>query len=226
MVLQQNMGEYFPGRAPIRQWKTPEGNYYRSAFEAFLAYPGGAGAPYVLPTWDVGEVIELLLFCNDTPIVCKMTQFFGQCDEPFVLNSCDFQEEVPLGGILSASTLMVADQLATDYEVEQQVTGLTATNGVRVEGYFATCTMPERGIEMTNVNVECTTKLLCISKGAVTDGPPHFVSDHTANPITYQPIILRESNYTQAIRNAGDIIQVTAALFYEVCGLYCLHVEA
>lgn len=201
-------------RYPIPR-KLPRGNYEWNHFDArFFSIEQDV---YTEESFVQGEDVDILLFMNDFPIVCDIDSFYSSFDTPALWNFKDFKE---LGfysaGITIGNQLITADAIMVD--LYEQVTGVTITNLVDVQGYLIYGEVLDRGIQTTPTPE--TPNLWALVKGdsGVVHGIPHFVSDHIANPRTVVPTIMHEPDYTAAMHDAGFVDVATVR--YVFVGIY------
>jgi len=199
--------------------KTPRENFSQNVFEAKLMKYTGSG---VGQNWGPGElhqgaVFEMLLFTQDVPVELQLTTFYGVATAPDAFSATTYIEYPGLSSVLVGNSIFTPD--VAQVGREQQVAGATLTNAVRVTGYFGGCTIVQRSLFNIAAELTPTALLMCIAKGAVDDGPVWSYSDHADGTYLRQPVILLESTYTQAIKDAGNTI-TDGTITYDVCGLY------
>lgn len=198
--------------------KTPRGNFYRNTFEAMLWHTAiggkGANAASEIPQ---DEYIDFILFTQDVPAVLRVTVFYPTATAPDAFGPTNYFEYPLISDILGLTDIIVADDPVIGRD--EHATGLTATAGVRVSGYVGWWFNTER--DLFNIAAELTAHalLMCISSGAVQDGPVASTSNAEGGTYTTVPIILHEPDYTQAIQDDGDKI-IIGTTTYEICGLW------
>ena len=125
-------------------------------------------------------------------------------------------------GDLSDAAVIVPDKASTG--LYEQITGETPTNGVPVKGYDVYGQVLDRGIQ-TDPNPEmCTLRMICKAASGVCHGPCHYACDHIAAPENTVPVILDESDYTQAMADADNSF-TDGPTRYVIVGLFALIVR-
>jgi len=191
----------------------PRGNlatYGQNSFFCGLYYLN-AGTPTLLSAAQ-GEALQVLLFGQDTPIIHALHSFYTATTGPWAFDFWDFREESWIYTNLTGGILITAD--ANNTALEQQATGVTATNGVRVSGHLLVSTIVDRSLVADALPKTTTLKLMCITKGSLNSGPENFYRVATED----RPILLWEPDYTQAMRDAGNVV-VDGADTYRIVGL-------
>ena len=218
--------------APLVTRGVPNGNglYPWSAFSAKLVEGAGAFEPSVFDTADTP--VNLLLFTADVPIQVSVIQqpinavFFGATELP--------------------RTPFLVEQSSNNFRVMQFNALTTQPNGgvpvtfdfgVPGVGYIGTVPCSGYGLRGTLSTFNLVTEaeggtpisrlvsIDVVSNGAVISGYPNLLSSSLLISSDFSAVILRASDYTQAIRDADNVISFELSgdrYTYQVVGLWAL----
>lgn len=160
-----------------------------------------------------GHWLDALVFDQDTPIIHAIYSHYTDATAPWIFEYWDFREPSVINTNLAGNLVLVADKNAC--LLEEQATGLTITNAVRVAGHRISATITGRSLVHDQTPLPCTLQMLCITKGSVSSGPERFYRAATAD----RPILLLETQYTQAMHDAGNVL-VIGAISFRIVGIY------
>ena len=200
------------GERLLPPWKRPRGNYDDS--EIWAALCELSGSDVVVSAHTAGYYVGILLFMHDYPITSRGHSFYTVFDAPSALNYDDYIEFLDSLGNLTGNLIITADDESID--LYEQATGPTLTNAVQVEGYYVYGVILDRGLTLAAAAVDPTYKVRATSEAASVEGAPHFQGAGNAD---YTPIILLETDYTQAMHDANNVYTV-GTLRYEIVGLW------
>jgi hypothetical protein len=212
------------GGTPYKRYPDPNvtgtpnqfGLYPWSAFDANLSL-FNAGQIEPVPSIPVTSVVDLLLFTSDIPAILKVqTEAAGFQYVWYVFNNTT--------SYIARTTPGGATFVEIDYG--QVASGYVGLNkDIYCSGFPAIFEVKAPGEASTGG----TPIIQCIANGAVINAPvgpasPIFLGVGPGvygTPLAPLPIILLESDYTQAIRDAGNLIKdpVNSNL-YQVVGLF------
>jgi len=180
----------------------------------FATYDGDAVS--VLADMTPGEVWEIFLFTQDVPIWVFAYSYYPASTQPFVDPHPAYPEVAMMLNTPAAAQIVTAINNADGYTV---VTASTLTNAIDVLGYYGTVSVLDHGLENAQGVIEPqSVQVYMTAAGAVVWGPP-AIGVVGAGPVSYIPILLAESQYTQAMKDAGDVI-VVGVDRYQIVGLY------
>lgn len=185
------------------------------------------------------ESLELFLFSEDVPTQFSLT-FTRQSDwQKVTVSGTDYPFNVPTMCLNQDAQLNATPTLIDGYTAitatngiayGQIATGTTETNGVKVRGFAVSSSAPivyeatnrYTGSTLStavtawdNVSAEFTTR------AANVNGYPTYNGGALTPPKLIVPVILKESDYTQAIQDAGNRIDfVTGVGSAIIVGIY------
>lgn len=154
-------------------------------------------------------VLSLLLFTSDIPAIGLVVS------------------ESTAGLVLPSSVSPAASVSFLDATVGGS--DLTVKVGEVGQGYVGTIECS--GFPATSTLLVATgavpLDVVVVANGGVVNSPISFLDYGTASTASgYLPIILRYSDYTAAIRDAGNVYTTSAGLTYQVVGLYTISAQA
>jgi len=202
--------------------RLPRGNHPWSAFESGFYYIGQDDGLLMTP-FDQGDDVDILLFMVDFPCHFEAWSFYHHEHLPFDNQGKDYTELSFLNPMEPSGNLILHENEAT-LGLQQQITGLSVTNAVPVWGYLFQGQVLDRTIGTGTepfVPGHCHLRIEALSMAEVRYGPPEF--RQTALQYLYSPCILAETDYTQAMADAGNIYNVTigpVTYNWVICGLY------
>lgn len=208
------------GRQPI-PLMTNAGNYRRSAWgkATFMFDNAGEIEPYEFTPGPLNTT-KCLLFMNGVP-----TQMNPMTSYPAIQTQRDEEQhgETMLlnANVENATGLITTTQ--SELPVGQQAEGHTATAGVPIKGYYALMIIKEHLETKTG---PCTAVMSALSQSGIISGPINYAGIIDGGARLVQPILLRQQDYTQAMRDAGDkIIQVQGGVGavlvdFQIVGLF------
>ena len=163
-----------------------------------------------------GGFWDALVFTADYPIKWLSYTQYGETDAPFASERTTWPE--PLGGSMFQDIDFVGtitpDRL--DLWPGEPATGVTTTNGVRVSGFAGGGQFDDRGMEFQAAAVDPIAWLEVTCQNASPFGNFDYNGglESSENNLTQGlDVILLESQYTQAIKDAGNILQVPNPFF-------------
>jgi hypothetical protein len=196
------------------------GNAYQSMFRAWLV----ASQSLTKADFDQGEFVPIFLFLQDAPVILTVRSYYVGDTGTYTLPEIDFDEYqlFPSGEALMVADILTADKV--NFRVGEVMTGRTVTNGVEVQGYGVGVNIRNRGIEIEEEDATCKLNMIALCKGAVMDGPTPLTFAVAPYLEIVEPVILAEVDYTQAMRDAGNRIDIAGpgglVVSYPICGLW------
>lgn len=199
------------GRSLIGE-KTPKGNFPHSAFVASPWY-SNAG------TWDQyyalvqGRYIESLFFCQDSPAIVKGKVLFIEIDSPIDITNWFYENMEmyyqPDCGVTSWGITPLFTPDRANFGVKEIQTGVTETNNVRVGGYqyLTSITDISASLEQEAPSISFRWEVITESAIIYNSLQGGFFTNSAFD--TKQCVLLREEDYTQAIADDGNILEVT-----------------
>jgi hypothetical protein len=217
----QQSGVAIANRTPFNKYVPNKRQTVNDGVAVFCTNTGGG----IFPANDVpfyqgtSAAIELFLFCEDVPTRAVLmldrrsdTQAVGEVDIEVPAISYS-QCQVGLNATPSLIDGYTAYTSANGVEYGAIATGTTATGAVKVRGYALIGVNPEMyANEGTRTNggepVE-TWDGVCLdfsTRASCVNGYIFYNASGLDAPTATYPIILEESEYTQAIQDAGNLI--------------------
>ena len=198
----------------------PRGNFRESDIQGQCLYIVSDEDPigymgFTQPAPPGGFFIEIVFFLQDAPTSWFFVTRYGPSDNPDVTQS-SWPEAVagimPCWNVALLQTYFGVDPIIVNPVEEQlgvgeQAQGMTVTNGVPVSGYYFYGTLDYRGIQKDAALIKPSLDFRIASQSKITYGPPYPSvqgPDH-ARLITG---LLRESDYTQEIKDAGNVFEL------------------
>jgi hypothetical protein len=201
------------------------GNHCPSIIDAYYAFWNGS---YVEETaFTATEVqddkVDTLVFTQDVPVSLQLLSQWGASTAPYVANHSNWEERIWVTGTLTGNAIFVPDLAIVEYG--KQAAGPTLTNAVNVKGYLLATMCQTRGLEDDGEALTPTLHLRAWCEGAVMSGwATHIASVNSLTDcVNWSPVILAEDDYTQAMRDAGNLFIFDWAGASYVCpivGLY------
>lgn len=197
-----------------RPTRTARGNWPWNHYSAMLVYLDAGVVTATALAADTAY--ELFMFCQDVPRFRVLT-IWGPHDAPWALEeSAYYETSFLLQGDCSSSNL--GDMNPDTVDDKQSTVLTTTTNGVVVPGYYVTGTVLDRGL---HYEAEIIDSSLCFveligSSGILEGGIPWSTPPDNSNNYSS---ILREADYTQAMKDNDNILE-TAAGITQIVGLY------
>lgn len=207
----------FRGRQAIPLF-TPQGNYRRSAFKRALCVRDDGAGKYEGYQFRQDATVWMLIFVNGVPALSATSVY--PAEQAVRADGLGGGEAIALNGNVEQAIGLIT---TTEEElwIGQQTTGLTATAQVPIKGYTASMSILARG---ENFAVgEPFVQVDAISHSGVINAE---ISHNVAIGLTgysWDPVILREQDYTQAMRTAGDIVSYTVGpvtFTWQIVGLF------
>lgn len=183
--------------------------------------------------------IPLLLFMHDAPcILFAQSRYSGiqltdaPTGETYDLVQLHFGEQMQQVGNVDAApiTAVLAAASITPIDAEQgeRISGSTLTAGVGVTGYAYEIPLLDQSLlDDEGEDVQPSVVVLAVGQSGVVRGP-----NSTGEPLAYDgtgvahanatAVILRESDYTQAMRDAGNVYVDTNGLVIRIMGLHSI----
>jgi len=188
--------------------------------------------------------IPVLLFTHDAPcIVFAQSRYEGSIrftdaasGEFHDFPQLHFGEQFQLVGNVDAapaiSLIPAANVSPIDAEEGERVTGATLTNAVTVSGYAGEIPLADQSLQLeAGGDAPAYISLLAIAQSGVVHGP-----NSTGEPVAYDgsnvahasavSCILRETDYTAAMRTAGNVYTDTNGLIIRIVGLHAIPAAA
>lgn len=186
--------------------------------------------------------IPILLFCQDAPTIVEAQSQYGVATVTAAgdtLDGLNFPEQVLQDGdvdIAPFTTLITAASLGlTSVGPGQFVTGLTPTSGISVSGFMAGIPLVDRSlVDDMAADLTALVTLRCHTRSGVKYGPmgtyglQNYEGGGTNDPNTgaayadRNTVILRVDDYTQAIRDAGNVFTSATGVVTRVVGLHAI----
>jgi len=215
------------------------GTWKDSVFFAGLAQVSQGDIVYSAFLQDAASAVPILLFTQDAPgFVMALSEYRGIVftDAPtgdvWTFPRFNFFESSYQVGNVDAApiTSLIAGASISPTEAAQgqRVAGPTATNAVNVQGYAYVIALEDQSlVDGEAADLTAALGVLCISESGVPHGPVStgfaghaFVGEGTTPDET--AIILQESDYTAAIRAAGNIFTDSNGDIFHVVGLHAI----
>jgi hypothetical protein len=191
----------------------PNGTQPLSAYNAACLYydpsEGKWFADIVPETFGL-RPIEFVLFGTDYPALVTATSSYGENVEGSSTgaNFPTFDESHPLVGSFGVSTVPYVLSAAEPVGYKQIATGLTATNGVRVQGFPHMVNAKWHGVMFRDPPVYGSPFMLALSvlmNAAVVNSSTSF-EDNKTQTFPNLPVIIHEKDLTQAVIDNGYVI--------------------
>ena len=208
-----------------------DGLYPWSSFRARFGTiaPGtGAFVSTVGTTLDAGDTLNLLLFTSDVPVSGSLVE---TPTAGAIVTQGLLAPTTSVGGAGALAFFRTASGSSTSVTVSagQVGVGYVYTGEAAPNDYISTTGFPAT-VKVGIDGVASTFDLLVTANGAVVSSPVSTLNFDavTADAATcgFLPIILDATDYTQAIRDAGNTFVATAGaskdVKYQVVGLYSL----
>jgi len=205
--------------------KNSRGNYYRSAFGGarYMYLNGGVPTNYAFTqNYDVFT----MLFMSDKPVL--MHAWSSYAAVPATYPATNYHELMRLFGDPTdiGVTPMLTVDVAEDHLPGRIVRGTSVPNGVDVQGFLTFNEIQTRGELLAGE--ECTLILSAMADSGVIAGPWNYIASAAPRVGLYwsSPIVLRGTDYTQAMRDAGDLLIYTVGGVvqrYEIVGIFNEH---
>jgi len=217
---------------------TPQGNYHRSVIDAGLFVKNGSA--YEADPIPVGEgnLLVVLAFLQDSPVYQKgllrwpmetltlnLNPGPGTVD---VVYEADEQEyTAPCIGNTGTGGVSLVVTPDADYAgfvaPEREIKGTTPTGKVKVSGYLLGINASQREPRTEDP----FGRVEIIAQSPILSGNQLYFGTVDGQQTFINQIILRESDYTQAIQNNQDVIDVTIGpirYLYEVVGIWAEYI--
>jgi hypothetical protein len=187
----------------------PRGNYRNfkdNVLKGLLYQRAFAGEFLQEFQFTPGQLINLLVFCQDVPIDAEIRYQYNAVTVPSAIPVLQWISRMYLDQGLNgaAPAILTPDpSLALPLQRGQQLYGETATNGVPVAGYFLQSFTVDWGLEDGEGAISPLARASIITKGAVCEGDIEtgLTTDFTRS---FLPVFLWEQDYTQAMADAGN----------------------
>lgn len=219
MQLQRGAGRSSGARPPGRIDLLPGGAWYRSEFVAgpvTIANDAIVDIDTLIP----GQTYPVFYFLQDHPTTnIAFSAYPPGILAPAGLEAPNYLEDARQVGT-RFGTLLSSTELAT-YDRKERMVGVTATNGVAVSGYFSKVEIGDRGYQVAGpVAATVGLRLNVSCAAAVQDGDADYQSA-LVGVTNYSCVLLDETVYTQAMFDAGNVIEVPDGSndFYIIVGL-------
>lgn len=184
--------------------------------------------------------IPLFLFMHDAPcMLFAQSRYEGgirftdaPTGETYDIPQLHFGEQIQQVGNVDAvpitTVLAAASITPADAEQGERISGNTLTNAVGVTGYAYEIPLLDQSLlDDAGEDVTPSVAVCAIGQSGVVRGP-----NSTGEPLAYDgtgvahanatAVILRESDYTQAMRDAGNVYVDTNGLVIRIMGLHSI----
>lgn len=210
--------------------RTSRGNTYTSTLFSYLFELDEDDEPEksTFDTYQTIQTIEMFLYLQDSMVVQWARSHYAASTAPIAVSRSDWHETVNPTGIQLLFDQIATPTQAIDYPQGQVIRANTITGDVSIVGFAGYIPLRSRDMVCDEDHTLCEVSVFIMSQCAVIDGPKSYDSAESLNHDEYHPIILKESDYTQAMRDNGDIIElsnpmVEHSLYYQICGLWAAH---
>lgn len=186
---------------------------------------------------NAATAIPVLLFMQDSLALLQAVSFYSNAvftDAPsghtVTFPSLDFNEFMDQIGNVDAApiTSVITGVAPIAAQVGERVSGTTPTNAVPITGFAYAINLEDQSlVDNLAADLPALVSLLAISKSGVPHGPLS-----TGGPLAYDgtgtafadrtTVILRESDYTQAMRDNGNVYTDTNGLIIDIVGLHAI----
>lgn len=201
-------------RIPAPPKILPRGNHRYSTFEASLCNLNAGNCEESL---FASQLIEILLFTSDCPGAAWAYSFYTQSTTPAFTATNWFES----GPYVNANVPNILDNAVPAAQSPMEmVRGDTETAGVAVTGYSGGIVLIERTIELNGSPVLPSVVVWVVANSGVPDGPLHWYRSNLATTLIRDAVLLYEPDYTQAMKDAGDVYTDGNGNVYEICGLF------
>lgn len=199
---------------PLEKRVSPNGVQPYSAYNAVYLYYDptlGKWRDEVAPPANGGELrpIETLLFGTDYPALVTATSYYGENSNGPGFYLPTFTESSPLLGSYGVSSLQYIMPTAAPVGYKQIATGLTATNGVRVQGFPQLINLLYHGVvqgdDPPTADAPCLLGLSVVMNAAVVNSSTSFYKVD-AGVFPNLPVIIHEKDLTQTVIDNGYVI--------------------
>jgi hypothetical protein len=196
-------------------WNSAE-NYRLNAVKARFTYQDSSEEPVDNYPFVQANDYELHIFAHDAPIWWE-GQFSASGAEGGASSIVGLSTDINCNhaglGATSIGTYNVASADCYD-----SVSLVTLTNSVTIaKGFHGRFTVPDGGIQGASLAISGTCKYLGLGSGC--QGPMRIGTGLDSGTRSYLSVILLESEYTQAMQDAGDIF-TSGNFIVQVCGIF------
>jgi len=187
--------------------------------------------------------IPVVLFMHDAPcMLFAQSRYEGgivitdaPTGETYTIPQLHFGEQIQQVGDVDAvpitTVLAAASITPADAEQGERINGNTFTNAVPVTGFAYEIPLADQSlVDALDADVQPSIALLAVAQSGVMYGP-----NSTGEPVAYDgtgvahadatAVILRESDYTQAMRDAGNVYTDAGGVVIRIMGLHAIPAE-
>jgi len=177
--------------------------------------PDTIGEFWFTPRRDIQErYVQLLLFTQDYPVIVRPFSFYETPTRPDVGDEPCYPEMAPqMAGSFQPWIIQAAPQEQPTGE-GAATTGLTITNQVRVSGFVCSFQIANHRLTLgIGDPARCHLEIDIATQGAVLSGQEYYVEAPEGGvPWVTRGGLLLESDYTQAMADAGNMIYLEPTL--------------
>jgi hypothetical protein len=192
--------------------------------------PDTIGDYWFTPRRDIEErYVHLLLFSQDYPVIIRPFSFYETPTRPDVGDEPCYPEMAPqmLGTFDGSWTIHTPDSTGPSGE-GGATSGLTKTNQVRVSGFASSFQIKNHRLTLgIGDPARCPLEFDIATQGAVLAGNEYYLQlEEGEPPQVARAGFLRESDYTQAMADAGNMLYIgptaypVAQLALHIVGLF------
>ena len=231
LLSEDNMGRVDDSLTDVRQ-RQPNpvvnslGNYRRSVIaNAMFVYDNSGTWEYYAFTPGGGASIKCLLFMNGSVILMDPRTIYPA--DAGVTYQIDLAEDMRLNANVENGTQVITTT-QSELEEGEQVYGTTPTAGVPVFGQYTIMQLIERTEGLAGATPEVELRS-AISNSGVLSGELNYFGTLDEVAQDRRQVIMREADYTQAMRDAGDRLIVTQGgteLSWQIVGLFAEYIPA
>jgi len=200
--------------------RNSRGNFYRSVIQAGY-YELVEGTPGYYAFTQNYTVLSLL-FVSDTPVLMHWQTWF-EADAAPSFPATNYHEFGTLFGdptYAGVSGWLTADDLGIHYP-GRAMRGTLVGSGIKVAGFLTSNLITNRTEQLTGQTPLMKFEAVCQS--GVIAGGYNYDSDYPPAAVGRREIVLKASDYTAAMKAAGDVFTV-AGTTYEIVGLFAQYI--
>jgi hypothetical protein len=196
-------------------WNASE-NYRPNAVKARFTYQDSSEEPVDNYPFVQGTEYQLHMFAHDAPIWWE-GQFSASGAEGGASTIVGLSTDITCNHSNLGSTA-IGTYTVNFADCYDSVSLVTLTNSVTIaKGFHGRFTVPDGGIQGASLAISGTCKYLGLGAGA--QGPMRLGTGLESGAQGYLSVILLESEYTQAMRDAGDVF-TSGNFTVQVCGIF------
>jgi hypothetical protein len=203
-------------RSPVAPLQRDRGNWKWSAICASLVTEAqGTVSPAEITDDESATAgVNLFLFLHDAPAIVQVDQVYAAVTDGTTTFSGYSCKPETLTGVNSVAFVTDANDAVVSAEDGEAIKGYTLTNDVQVAGYAVFAGTVQA---LSNQAHDANLEVCAFANSPVIEGRTEFGTDGETEAV---PAILLESAYTQAIRDAGNLLTDSGGVVYEIVGLY------